>query len=102
MSIKKKFLKSKPVCKVTFKLDKRDVPHAEKVYVVGEFNDWAKDAAPMKSLKAGGFTATLDLESGREYQFRYLINGKSWINEAEADKYVETPFQDAQNSVIVV
>ncbi|RMG25940.1 MAG: glycoside hydrolase [Bacteroidetes bacterium] len=102
MSIKKKFLKSKPVCKVTFKLDKKVVPQAEKVYLVGDFNNWDKQAVPMKSLKSGGFTTTLDLESGREYQFRYLVNGESWIDEPEADKYAETPFEDVKNSVVVV
>lgn len=102
MSITKKFLKSKPVCKVTFKLPKKAVPAAESVHIVGEFNDWNKESAPMKGLKAGGFKTTIDLEQGREYQFRYLVNGQTWLNEEEADKYVATPFQDAKNSVVVI
>ena len=54
----------------------------------------------MKALKAGGFSATLELEQGKEYQFRYLIDGESWLNDDEADKLSPTPFGDAQNSVI--
>ena len=43
--------------------------------------------------------ATLDLDAGREYQFRYLINGKDWHNDWEADKYVANPFS-GDNSVV--
>lgn len=102
MSISKKFLKSKPVCKVTFKLPKELADGAEHVKVLGDFNAWNKeDASPMKSLKTGGFTATVDLEAGREFQFRYLINDAVWTNDDSADKYVSSPFADAQNSVVV-
>jgi hypothetical protein len=30
----------------------------------------------------------LELEPGREYQFRYLINGEHWWNDWNADDYV--------------
>ena len=66
MSITKKFLKSKPVCKVTFKLAKGQVNGAETVNVVGDFNAWDEQASPMKKLKAGGFSTTLELEQGKE------------------------------------
>ncbi|MEM6261372.1 MAG: isoamylase early set domain-containing protein [Bacteroidota bacterium] len=102
MSIKKKFLKSKPVCKVTFKLPKDIVNGAQHVHLVGDFNNWDEQAAPMKALKAGGYSATVELEAGREYQFRYLVEGKGWINDEEADKFAPTPFHDAENSVVVL
>lgn len=100
MSITKKFLKSKPVCKVTFKLSKDQVNGASSVHIVGDFNEWDESAAPMKALKNGGFTATMDLEQGKEYQFRYLVDGENWVNDEEADKTAPTPFGDANNSVI--
>ncbi|MEM7367554.1 MAG: isoamylase early set domain-containing protein [Bacteroidota bacterium] len=102
MSINKKFLKSKPVCKVTFKVPKLQANGAETVQVLGDFNSWSPDSKPMRSLKNGSFTTTLDLEQGNEYQFRYLIDGKIWDNEVDADKQVPSPFADAQNSVLVV
>lgn len=102
MSIQKKFLKSKPVCKVTFKVLKKQANGAETVQVLGDFNSWSPETEPMKSLKNGSFTTTLDLEKGQEYQFRYLIDGKIWDNESEADKQVPSPFADAENSVLVV
>ena len=101
MSINKKFLKSKPVCKVTFKLPKKMVNNAKEVAIVGEFNEWDEQGVPMKSLKTGGFSTTIELEKGREYQFRYLIDGEKWENDDAADKYVPTPF-GTENSVVVV
>jgi hypothetical protein len=56
----------------------------------------------MKALKDGSFTLTLDLENGREYQFRYFANGQRWFNEPEADKHVHSGLGDEHNSVIVL
>jgi hypothetical protein len=56
----------------------------------------------MKKLRNGAFTTTLDLEQGREYQFRYLLDKNVWENESDADKSVSTPYGDSVNSIIVV
>jgi 1,4-alpha-glucan branching enzyme len=101
MSIKKQQLKSKPVCKVTFRLPKEEANSASSIHVVGEFNNWDTKATPMKKQKNGTFTTTLNLEPGKEYQFRYLIDGKYWENDWNADKYAPTPFGDCDNSVVV-
>lgn len=102
MSIKKQTLKSKPVCKVTFKLSGDQVNNADQVYVVGEFNNWNRHANPMQRLKNGAFTATLDLDQGREYQFRYLIDDHIWETDQEADRQIPTPYGDGNNGVIDV
>jgi 1,4-alpha-glucan branching enzyme len=102
MSIKKQYLKSKPVCKVTFRISEEIGNSAGTAHVVGEFNNWDSVYTPMKKLKTGAFTTTLDLEKGREYQFRYLLDNKIWENDADADKYVLTPFGDCENSVIAL
>jgi 1,4-alpha-glucan branching enzyme len=102
MSIKKRYLKNKGVCKVTFTVPESESNGIRNVHVVGEFNHWSTSATPMKRSKKGIFTACLDLESGREYQFRYLLNDDYWANDVEADKSADTPFEDARNSVIVL
>ena len=102
MSIKKQFLKSKPICKVTFRISEKIGNSAQMAHLVGEFNDWSFLATPMRRLKSGAFTATLDLNQGREYQFRYLLDKKTWENDAQADKFVPTPFRDSDNSVITL
>ena len=48
--------------------------------MAGEFNDWNKDANPMtKTLN--GFEVEIELEKGKNYQFRYVLNGTNWIND---------------------
>jgi len=76
MSLKKQYLKSKPVCKVTFKLTKEDALGAKNVTIVGEFNNWSTKETPMTRQKNGAFSLTLDLEKNRDYQFRYLIDNQ--------------------------
>ena len=88
MSLKKQYLKSKPICKVTFTLDKKQTNGAKKVALVGDFNDWKdKKSSDMRKLKDGSFARTLDLEVGRVYQFRYLLDGETWVNDPKADGY---------------
>jgi starch synthase/alpha-amylase len=65
-------------------------------------NNWTFFSTPMKKIKSGAFTATLDLEKGREYQFRYLLDKKNWENDAGADKFAPSPFGDSENSVIAL
>ncbi|MCG8318332.1 MAG: isoamylase early set domain-containing protein [Cytophagales bacterium] len=101
MSIKKQYLKSKPLCKVTFSLPKESANSAKKVNVVGEFNDWNEKALPMKKLKDGSFKVTQDLSVGQEYQFKYLLDGEVWENDSNADKYVANEFT-TENSVVVL
>ncbi len=102
MIIRKQYLKTKPVCKVTFGLSAGEAGDADSVHLVGEFNGWSKTATPMKKKKGGSFSVTVDLETGREYAFRYLVDGTRWTNAENADKSSPTPFEDAENSVIVL
>jgi len=102
MSIKKQFLKTRPICKVTFRLSKAEVNNAESVHIAGDFNEWSEVNTSMKRLKNGSFIITLDLEKNNEYQFRYLIDKQTWINDAEADKYVPSGFTGSENSVVSV
>ena len=100
MAIRKQFLKSRPVCKVTFKIPEQIGNGANHASVVGEFNDWSTSATPMKRLKNGVFSVTMDLATGRSYQFRYLLEQTHWANDPEADDDMPTPFGDSRNSVI--
>jgi len=101
MSLKKQYTLTKPICKVTFKLAKDDINGANRVYLAGDFNNWDIESIPMKKLKSGEYTISIDLEKGKEYQFKYVIDGMKWINETEADKYVPNQFL-TENSVVVV
>ena len=50
MAISKQYLKSKPVCKVTFSVPAKD---ADEVTVVGTFNEWDTKSTTLKKLKNG-------------------------------------------------
>lgn len=96
MAIKKQFLKSKPVCKVTFTVPAEE---ANKVVVVGSFNEWNTKATPLKKLKNGSFKGTVDLESGKSHEFRYLVDG-AYVNEQEADAFAWSDYAGAENCVL--
>lgn len=101
MSLKKQYLKKKSLCKVTFSLPKAAVGSATRVSLVGDFNEWNKDATPMKRMKNGTFTATLELQPNREYHFRYFVDGERWENDWHADKYVPNS-HGSDDSVIIL
>lgn len=102
MSLTKQYLKSKPVCKVTFRVPAEAARDANTVHIVGDFNSWDIYAIPLQKLRDGTFKVTLELAPNHEYQFRYLIDENTWENDWNADKYVPTPFGNAENSVVVV
>jgi 1,4-alpha-glucan branching enzyme len=102
INIKKIYLKTRKVCKVCFQLPRQAANGAGHVSLVGDFNEWNQMSHPMRRLKDGTFSVTLDLEPGREYQYRFLIDGSIWENDWHADKYVANPFGSGDNSVVIV
>jgi len=98
--IKKQFLKSKPVCKVTFSFPAEAAVEAKEVKLVGEFSDWTKSPIEMKKLKDGSFKTVVSLETGKEYEFRYVIDGDRWENDWEADAYRSNAVTFEENSVV--
>ena len=77
------------------------VPDAKRVCIVGDFNKWDTNANPMQKLRNGDYTIEFDLDRGKEYQFRYLIDESKWINDSDADKYVKSPYENIYNSVVI-
>ncbi|MFT5924584.1 MAG: 1,4-alpha-glucan branching enzyme [Paraglaciecola sp.] len=100
MAIKKQYLKYKAMCNVTFKLTKNQANDADLVRLVGDFNQWDLSSAPMKKLKSGDFTATITLAKDSMYQFRYLLDDKTWENDWDADAYIPSIVSYADNSVV--
>jgi len=84
-----------------FRLSEVVVPGANRVCVVGDLNKWNTNAKPMQKLKNGDSAIAFNLESGREYQFCYLIDELKLINYLDADKYVKSPYENIYNSVVI-
>lgn len=96
MAIKKQYLKSKPVCKVTFSVAAEE---ANEVAVVGTFNEWSTEATNLKKLKNGTFKGTVDLEKDNAYEFRYIVDGV-YVNDDQADSYAWNEYAAAENGVL--
>jgi 1,4-alpha-glucan branching enzyme len=98
MSLKKQFVKTKPVCKVTFAIEAKEASSAA---VVGDFNNWNIEEGPLSKLKNGTFKATYDLVKDAIYEFKYVVDGL-YVNVPEADSYKWNDFAGSENSVIIV
>jgi 1,4-alpha-glucan branching enzyme len=97
--VKKTYTKTGRSCRVTFELPAQ--VNAQSVALCGEFNEWDPAQNPMKRRRDGGFSLSVSLKPGREYRFRYLLDGGKWENDRAADKYVPNVF-GTEDSVVVV
>lgn len=91
---KRRFIKDN-VVKVTFSLPAETAE--ESVRIVGEFNGW--EGTRLERQKDGTWRTTIALQPGREYQFRYLVDNRQWLNDPQADGYRENPYGE-DNSVV--
>ena len=81
---------AKGKARVTFTVDPR--VGAQAAAVCGEWNDWSPGADVMHRDAEGGFSVTVDLDAGRAYRFRYLLDGHRWDNDWSADAYQPNGF----------
>ena len=81
---------TKGKARVTFTVDPQ--VGAQAAAVCGEWNDWSAGADVMHRDAEGGFSVTVDLDAGRAYRFRYLLDGQRWDNDWAADAYVRNDF----------
>lgn len=66
--------------KVTFTLPAGD----RRIAVVGDFNDWDRRATPLKK-RGDTRAASVTLERGRRYAFRYVDEDGRWFNDEQVD-----------------
>ena len=100
MNLSKTFIKTRNSYKVSFKLPDYVNSEGKEVRVVGDFNDWNWDNAPiMKSVK-GGYKIDVELEAGKKYEYRYLIDRYIWVNDEIADQYIPSPFTGSWNPTV--
>ena len=69
------------------------------LHLCGEFNGWSETATPMRREPDGSWIATLSLDGGKSYMFRYHDNHGAWHNDWAADAYVPNQF-GSENSVL--
>jgi len=87
--LQKKHLAGQKV-EVTFRMPPLD--DVVELNLCGDFNGWQVKGAPLTQESDGTWVATLVLEAGKSYRFRYFDNQGRWHNDWEADAYVPNEF----------
>lgn len=59
---------------------------ADRIAVAGDFNQWCSASTLFRQAPDGAWRAVLDLPVGRQYCFRYLLNG-DWHTDGQADGF---------------
>ncbi|MFO7868332.1 MAG: isoamylase early set domain-containing protein [Bacteroidales bacterium] len=96
--MRKAFSKTKPECKVTFKIPADILAGAKKAAVAGEFNNWNPEANPVRIVKGEG-SVSIPLETGQSYQYKFIVDNDRWENDPDADSYIANEFGEA-NSIV--
>lgn len=73
---------------------------AEKINLVGDFNDWDETSLPFRHNRQGNWEIELMLEADCEYRFRYLFDDTEWSDELQADRFVPNAY-GSHDSVVV-
>jgi predicted flap endonuclease-1-like 5' DNA nuclease len=100
--MKKEQVKNKAAFNVTFNYNVVPENPVQSVVVLGDFNEWShENAYVLKQNKKGDFEGKFTIPAGRNYHFRYLVNGERWANEKDADGWESSPLHPhIDNSVL--
>lgn len=56
------------------------------VHLAGEFNGWSMTSMPMGDADHDGvWTLTVPLETGRAWQYKFVVNGSEWVTDPDAE-----------------
>jgi 1,4-alpha-glucan branching enzyme len=94
--ITKAYSKTGKNCRVTFRVPAKELS-AETVSVLGDFNEWNPETHPLQLRKNGTFSTTVSLDGGKDYRFRYLVDGDRWANEEDVENLVPNGLGSADN-----
>lgn len=84
-------------CRVTFHVSPEI--RARIVHLCGDFNNWSTSSHPMEPHPDGSFSLALELRAGRNYRFRYFVDGYCWFNDDAADAYVTNQHDNLESVV---
>jgi hypothetical protein len=88
---------------ITFSLPAEAVEGAHEAILLGDFNNWNPKKAPKLEKQADGtYKAVAQLEEGKTYHYRFLLDNGKWVNDYHAQKYEYVPDLYVDNCVITV
>jgi len=74
---------------------------ARSVTVAGDFNDWKVDSTPLIDTDGDGvWTGLVALRPG-QHKYMFVIDGKRWVTDPEAERYIDDGF-GMRNAVVTV
>lgn len=77
------------------------LPSAQRVAVVGDFNDWQAEATPLRRAGDGGvWTVEVTLPPGHHH-YAFIVDGQAWMPDPNAPLTTDDDF-GKPNSVVVV
>ena len=89
--------------KITFTLPAEALAEATEALLLGDFNDWDTERGiALEKQKDGSLKAVVQLEPGKTYQYRYLLNDGRWVNDYYAQDYAAVSGFHVENCLITV
>jgi 1,4-alpha-glucan branching enzyme len=74
---------------------------ADSIALVGDFNGWDVHSHRLSRTRDDGeWHITLLLEANRAYKFRYLVDGREWMDDDHADAYEPNDFGSYDSVVL--
>jgi 1,4-alpha-glucan branching enzyme len=74
---------------------------AESAVLCGDFNGWDPSVHPLDRAPDGSFRVAIELDAGQSYAYRFLLDGKRWENDWEAERYEANGFGSDDGGVDV-
>ncbi len=88
---------------IIFTLPAEALEGASEAVVLEDFNNWTPGQEfELKKQEDGSFKTSVQLEEGKTYQYRFLLNNGRWQNDYNAQDYVPVSGLFIDNSVITV
>ena len=106
MSIKKQFLKNKPMVKVTFEVSKEIAYDATSINLLSEHNQW--QPIEFKKFKNGKFKVAENIssEDRQGFQFIYQVTSETGIQSTllpdDVDSYVDNGMNDGGKNAVLL
>lgn len=89
--------------KVHFTLPANYVAGATEGFLLGEFNEWnPEEAVALQKIDDGSMKAEIKLETGKSYQYRYLLNDGRWVNDGTNTILLHEQGNTIENCIIHV
>lgn len=88
---------------ITFKLPAEALGTATEALLLGDFNEWKLEKAISLTVQPdGSLAASVALEPGKTYEYRFLLNNGTWVNDWAAQQYIYNTAFGVDNSAITV